>query len=401
MFDIMSTGIKYLDAAIIDREHVCHVRSDKETPSYSPKVLYEIYIDSFFTCYRDILKKYEELIFIPCSEKGVEYCEIFTTKINANVNDPSLSKARYMKNEMNQAIRNAGLRCINEALVRNSNEISEWVNNNPTIFGYVVKPVRNAASDKVYVCDGQEDGSYYLSKILGENNIFGEEISEALIQEYISGELFFINTVSCDGRHTVTDVWKTNRTKKFEGAFIFQDMELVALPNADLINYSLSCLDALHVRTGASHIEVIVDELGPVLVEVNCRLMGASISDSAFIKAGLHLQHRLSYHAYSNKEKYEEITQDIEYKIDGYLAEISLYLDKTGKLKDKPFEESVSCLKSFHSFNGVPNVGDTVKDDYSTLGTGGFIYLYSDDELEIKKDLEFVRRIKNDYFKIG
>ncbi|HFQ4907235.1 TPA: ATP-grasp domain-containing protein [Vibrio vulnificus] len=401
MFDIMSTGVKYLDKAIVKKESVCHIRSDNNTNTYAGKVEYEFYLSDFYEVYKNIIKIYDDVVFIPCSEKGVASYEIFTSYFDVNINEKSLSKARYNKNDMGVAIRNYGLRYVNESRVKKHSELSFWIENNPSEKGYVLKPVRSAASDKVYVCDGIDDVLMFFSHSIGEKNLFGETISEMLVQEYISGVLFFVNTVSLNGKHTITDVWKTNRTKLDVGAFIFEDMELVNFPCENLTSYALSCLDALHIDTGASHIEIIVDELGPVLIEVNCRLMGASIDDVAFNKAGVLLQHDLSYYAYTDHHKYEEILKNRKYDVFGSLHEISLYLNKSGVIIDLPFKEYVSKLKSFHSFSDIPKVGDIVEKDLSTLGTGGFIYLYSEIEDLVKSDLCMINNIKNDFFKIG
>lgn len=72
---------------------------------------------------------------------------------------------------------------------------------------------------------------------------------------------YFVNTLSWNGKHHVTDIWEQIRSRLEGGAYNFEGMHLI--PGDEdlahrLASYTCEVLSALGVNYGAAHSEVIM-----------------------------------------------------------------------------------------------------------------------------------------------
>lgn len=141
----------------------------------------------------------------------------------------------------------------------------------------VVKPSRGVASDDVNLCPDLESARDAFNKIKGSpvfGSIHGDKHDSVLVQEFAAGTEYAIDIVSKAGHHKVAAIWRYDKRPANGAAFVYHATELV---DADteigraVCEYAMASLDALNVHWGISHNEVIVDEDGPRLVEVNLR----------------------------------------------------------------------------------------------------------------------------------
>lgn len=389
--DIMSTGYKYLDLCEKYEFTPIHIRSDLNTPSIGQEVVQEKIYDASIDY--SFLKEMNVIAIIPGCEKGVPLADFISEELGINnCNDYQLTEARWNKFLMGRALEERHVRAVKGQLISNVDELRAWHQKN--LSTSVMKPIRNAASDKVFLYEGFDKGKKLFEETTAGENIFGNQINSVVVQEYVEGIQYFVNTVSCDGFHVVTDIWKLNRERNEEGAFFFEDMSLEPAQDEKMIDYVFSCLDALGVRYGACHSEVIFDKDGFVLIETNSRLMGASISDEAFSKACPILQHEASFMSYVTPDVFLATYKDFVYKTNGRLAEVSFYIRENGILKTMPAIEEIEKMDSFVCFSGLPVAFSKVEKDYSSLGTGGFAYLFSNNQEVINNDLKRIANLK-------
>ena len=113
-----------------------------------------------------------------------------------------------------------------------------------------------------------------------------------LLQEYLAGDEYVVDTVSRDGVHKCVALWKYDK-RVYNGApVVYYGMQLLAIDSeprlAEMVGYTASVLDALGIRYGCCHTEIMLVERGPVLVEVNCRIHGGEGTWAPMPKCGIH-----------------------------------------------------------------------------------------------------------------
>lgn len=141
----------------------------------------------------------------------------------------------------------------------------------------IVKPIRGAATDSVFLCKSQNDvkkafGLIYGMPVFDTPKLLHDSV---LVQEFASGTEYALDIVSKNGHHKVAALWRYDKRPANGASFVYHATEVV---DADtrvgriICDYAKQALDALGIRWGQSHTEVILSTKGqPRLVEVNCR----------------------------------------------------------------------------------------------------------------------------------
>eukprot|EP00953_Heterococcus_sp_UTEX-ZZ885_P025290 13748-Heterococcus_DN1.PRE.3 len=98
---------------------------------------------------------------------------------------------------------------------------SEW----PLI---VIKPLRGCASGDVYLCDSADEAKTALDTIIGTPLYAtpGAVNEEVLVQEFLVGQEYVVDTVSCNGVHKVMAVWKYDKRPTNGAAFVYYRTQL-------------------------------------------------------------------------------------------------------------------------------------------------------------------------------
>ena len=92
-----------------------------------------------------------------------------------------------------------------------------------------------------------------------------------LLQEFLEGTEYIVDHVSCDGVHKTTMLWMYD-FQEVNGHRVCIAQRPVPYDSsamAELVAYTRQCLNALGVRNGATHTEVMWTSGGPCLVEVH------------------------------------------------------------------------------------------------------------------------------------
>ena len=78
-------------------------------------------------------------------------------------------------------------------------------------FRAVVKPVDGAASEGVHICSSPAEVRSAFAELQGSTNVLGLENTQVLLQEYLKGEEFVVDTVSRSGVHKCVAIWKYDK----------------------------------------------------------------------------------------------------------------------------------------------------------------------------------------------
>lgn len=191
-----------------------------------------------------------------------------------------LARTRRDKWAEGEAVRKAGIRAVKEKLVSNWGDAKAYLESlspplsqtDPVIF----KILGGSSSEGVQKVSSLKQAEDIFSREIGSKNSFGLGIDQLLIQEFLKGQEYVIDSVSRDGVHKVVTVW-TEDLRPGNGIFSlyygFKVMHPKDRKTKAIIDYANKVLDATGVYNGASDMEVkwLEDEGTPCLVDLNAR----------------------------------------------------------------------------------------------------------------------------------
>lgn len=84
-------------------------------------------------------------------------------------------------------------------------------------FKAVVKPVEGAGSDGVFICNSPDEVRSAYGSLEGTKNVLGLTNYSVLLQEYLKGDEYVVDTVSRSGVHKCVAIWKYDK-RMFNGS---------------------------------------------------------------------------------------------------------------------------------------------------------------------------------------
>lgn len=228
----------------------------------------------------DLLKPYNPLAIIPGTEEAVLLAELLTAKLTPQyANNPATSIHRMHKAAMQSALASCGVPALHTLDTNSESTVMAWLNEydlNSTPL--IVKPPISSGSDKVFHVPAGGDWKVAFNRVLTEPSpISGERNHTVVVQEQAIGQEFAVGTVSANGRHYLVHLIKYNKSSADDRKTVFDFVEFVPYcPRAHqgLFAYTCKALDALGVRWGAAHTEIILTKQGPRLIETGIRMCG-------------------------------------------------------------------------------------------------------------------------------
>ncbi|SER08824.1 ATP-grasp domain-containing protein [Actinokineospora terrae] len=212
-------------------------------------------------------------------ESGVELAERLAPLVTpARSNVPGLADARRDKWAMAAAVAAAGLPTIPQICTADVDEVREWLVRSGLVGAdLVIKPPKSASTDGVVKVTGGVGWAEVFAANLGRVNQFGEVDDRLLVQRYVTGTEYVIDTFSQDGVHALVDVCRYHKVDNGPYMAVYDTMRW--LPETDpaipvLLAYAREVLDAVGVRYGAAHVEIMHTADGPLLIELGARPHG-------------------------------------------------------------------------------------------------------------------------------
>lgn len=390
--DAYSTGKKLAAEFNKFGKRCIHIKSSKKNANdprrteFIEEILFEGSLDHL----ENSIRKFNPSHIIAGSEMGVELADKLIDSFNiTNACDPKTTQFRRNKYDMQERLKEKQIPSIKQFKSNSVEEILQWSKNLGS-WPIVIKPLNSAASDGVTICENTLQIEFAFQRIFHQENKLGIKNEEVLAQEYLEGTQYFVNTVSWEGKHYISDIWVQNRRRLEGRAFLFESMSLCpskGLIENELREYTEKILNALSLSHGAAHNEIMWTKEGPILIELNARMMGASMDDSSFISALGYTQAKLLALAYVSPLEFINNYTGKDYQLFKNLSEVSFIFPKDGILKNFPKRDLIQKMKSFHSFNGLPEIGVFVKKTEDTIGLPGYVYLLHEDKGIIESDL--------------
>ncbi len=260
----------------------------------------------------------------------------------------------------------------------------------------VVKPINSAGTEDVFICTTTDEIVKAIRHIVSKPDEFGHPNEEALIQEYLPGDEYVVNTTSRSGRHLVTDIWLYKKRSSADGKRLVYDHDIL-LPfegemQSLLIDYTLNVIKALNAETGNGHTEIkMVPGRGPVLVEFNNRMMGSN-QPLIVERATGHSQVDRTVLAFSNPEIFAELKSGYEIKKEAAVVTISNW---TPGVVLRP--EAIDMLKAikgyqYHSFSY--SFGQTLEVTNNMTTAVGDVFLLCDSPQQLQESIAAIRHLE-------
>ena len=352
--------------------------------------------------YNEVLeqvKALNPLFVIAGSEFGVPYATRLADDLGLPGNSQKNLKAMTEKDSMHEALKNYGIRYIRGKVIESLDEASSYYNE-LGVKHVVVKRVRGVGTQGVYLCNGKDEMLHAVEKELAFSMKNGDEDMALLIQEQIIGKEYIVNTVSCNGKHRVTSMWVYNKTKLANGTNAYDNSQTINQLDvglSKLVNYAYDVLDAIGIKYGPVHGEFMIDEKGPVLIEVNCRPMGAGLDRKFIEKLFGHHETDCALDAYLSPEKFEiEFNKPYRPLRKGAIKDIILPNDTVAE--STPALPLCSRLRSYYrGFFGRVGRELVITGTKDLETSGGTIFMLHEDEKVVIDECNLLHTIEMKY----
>ena len=229
-----------------------------------------------------ILAKVNPLAILPGAEGGVPLANRLSQALTphfANAADRSLS--RIHKFHMQKALVDEGVPALKTIHTGSMTEVEHWLKDNDLSRSpLIVKPPISAGSEKVFhVQVGQDWRKAFQDIVTSRSFITGQTNETAVVQEQAVGTEFSVGTVSANGKHYLAHLIKYNKISFNGRQTVYDHVEFIPLEDQykEIFAYTQQVLDALGVKWGAAHNEIMLTSDGPRLIESVPRMTGGPV----------------------------------------------------------------------------------------------------------------------------
>ncbi|HEX6869650.1 MAG TPA: ATP-grasp domain-containing protein [Micromonosporaceae bacterium] len=335
------------------------------------------------------LREYQPICLIPGAETGVELADaLVELVVPGSLNVPELAPARRDKWAMAQAVHQAGIPDLRQICSADPDEIDKWLHDTG-LHGsrLVVKPPKSAGTDNVHIVPEGADWRPFFDQIYGQINKVGLRNDAVLVEEFAAGTEYLIDTYSADGRHGMVDVCRYTKSQRGDRIGIYELVDFLAPDHPEVLAiwpYVQQVLDAVGVRNGCGHSEVILTEHGPRFLEVGTRPAGGGHQMITKLATGTNQIERTVDHRVHGifNESYDLVQ---------HVCSVVISAPRTGIWRNAEIFDDVDSLPNFYQkwFGG--GTGDTVQETNDIYTYLGWVVLAGPDEESVAADY---RRIK-------
>jgi biotin carboxylase len=207
-------------------------------------------------------------------EAGVDVADALSEYMGLRTNGTEI-KNRRDKKVQQELVRSVGLRSVRQAGSSKFEDVQDFLQTEP--YPIVLKPIESAGSDGVKLCHDFQEAKDHFATLMQSQMVNGGQCPAVLCQEFLRGKEYVVDHVSRDGVHKTSMVWVYDKRPANGCPFVYfgcvpvdADSEVAKI----LIPYVRGVLDALGIKNGPSHGEVMMTDQGPCLIEMNCRAHG-------------------------------------------------------------------------------------------------------------------------------
>lgn len=333
------------------------------------------------------LKAYDPVCVIAGIESGVELAEVLCEVLTPGEgNDPALALARRDKWRMAQALEHAGIPRLRQICTDDPGTVEAWIRDNDLAGRrLVLKPPKSGGTDDVCAAEPGEWRELF-DRLLGTVNRFDIRNDTVMVQEFAEGTEYIVDGYSVDGRYGVVDVSRYRKHASGHRIGIYDSVEFLA-PDAPgvatLVEYTRRVAEAVGIRNGASHAEVMLTADGPRLVEIAARLAGSAMQVCQRVATGdSHIDRTVRHRLDGEFNPGYRLEQQVEL--------VLLSAARAGRLVSTEALDRVRELPTVRSVDLLYRVGDVVPASLDLFTILGLVVLAGPDRTAIEADRQRV-----------
>jgi biotin carboxylase/drug/metabolite transporter (DMT)-like permease len=328
------------------------------------------------------------------AESGVELADLLACRLNVPGNGMRRPHSRRNKYEMAVALREHGIVAPATIESDSAEEIVAWADAHGH-WPVVLKPLCSAGTDNVIFCADPDEIRAAHAMITASRDRYGTRNERVLAQEFLAGDEYFVNTVSRNGRHRTVEIWRYYKRATTDGHILYDYEEPVPHDHPDTLRveaYTYQVLEALEIRNGAAHSELMLTERGPVLIECGARMGGSQVPEIASECLGTNQVEILAL-AVARPDEFARLA-GAPYRLLQQLRYVSLINPRGGVMPSWDELEAIRRLPSYrHAVLTVP-AGASLPRTIDVATSPGFVYLVAEDRDQILADYEALRRLE-------
>jgi len=338
------------------------------------------------------LREYRPICLIPGSETGVELADALVELVVPGTgNVPGLAAARRDKWAMAQAVRAAGLAHLRQICSDDPDEIDRWLRA-AGLDGdrVVVKPPKSAATDNVHIVERGADWRPLFDQIYGHVNEFAVHNDAVLVQEFAAGTEYLVDSYSVDGRHGLVDVCRYNKVQRGDRIGVYDLVDFIAPDHPEAREcwpYVRQVLDAVGIRNGCAHTEVIITADGPRLLEVGARPAGGGHQMISKLATGSN--HILRTVDHRVRGEFLD-----SYRLIQHVCSVVITAPRAGVWRNQELFGGVESLPTFWMRHFYFGTGDEVPAPAGLSSMLGWVVLASADEHAMTADYRHLKALE-------
>jgi len=342
------------------------------------------------------LKKYNVSFVIAGTEPAVELADTLAEELQVVGNGTKYSHARRTKYEMIETIRKAGLRTAKQIRTSSFKKAIAFANSLP-VFDIILKPERGSGGNLVFHATNELEVKNAFRQILSHKTDYGEKNSDVCVQEFLVGEKYAVNTVSCNGKCVVTDIIKYKLSDA--NGVPFYDYDEILSPRdgpvlTEMEEYTKKAVLALGIKWGPAHPEIMLTKDGPVVIEIGARLAGAGLPrlEKEALGQG---QVEFTVAAYIDRNEFNKLSKK-SVKIINHCFLVYLNSHKEGILKSVNKFSKIEKLLSFSRMLIEVSAGDRIRKTIDMDTIIGLVYLVHKRRSQVIKDYGYIRKLEQE-----
>ncbi|NBD08488.1 ATP-grasp domain-containing protein [Corallococcus silvisoli] len=369
---------------------------DVYAASYRPEDFSEVIVasDGLSTAIARLRALRPRCVLAGC-ESGVELADLVAPQVVPEVaNAPETASARRHKGDMARAVAQAGLPIIEQICTDDPDEVEAWIERSG-LRGrdLVIKPPKSASTDGVTRVARGEGWHDVFTSMLGQRNRLGLLNDRLVVQEYCEGTEYVVDTASHAGVHSVSDICRYHKVDNGGHMAVYESMSWMSplFPAyADLVGYAFGVLDAVGMRFGAAHIELMLTQRGPRLIEIGARPHGGGHPHFCRVATGESQLDRVVRRFVSDEP------MPASYQLRQHVRVLFLMARRAGRVRNASVLDEVKNLPSHHFSRIAIRDGDRLaitKDLFGSLDLG-FVVLAHPELARVDADAQRMRELE-------